>query len=194
MPLYGYARVSTQDQSYDLQEKALLKFGVVKTNLYREKISGVSLFVKRQSFDHLMSQLQRGDKVVVWKLDRLGRSLLDLINLVAKFEEMGVDLISLTEGIDTSTPAGKLFFHMVGALAQFERDLISERVTAGMDAAKAEGRHVGRKPSLDRAKVEAAVTLYEAGKNTHEIGDIFGVSYKTVERAIKSHYETAKAA
>ena len=194
MTLYGYMRVSTEEQTFDLQEQAILKHGVAKTNLYREKISGISSISKRQSFDHLKSQLKSGDAVVVWKLDRLGRSLADLISLVNWFEEVGVDLISITEGIDTKTPGGKFYFHMIAALAQFERDLISQRVTAGMEAAKAEGRHVGRKPSLDPKKVEAAVKLYESGQSAYEIGDILGVSYKTVQRTLKAHYEGKKAA
>lgn len=194
MTRYGYIRVSTEEQSFALQEQAVMKAGVVKTNLYREKISGVAATGKRQSLDHLFSQLKAGDAVVVWKLDRLGRSLIDLINTVKWFEEIGVNLISLTEGIDTSTPGGKFYFHMIAALAQFERDLISQRVTAGMEAAKAEGRHVGRKPSLDRMKVEAAVKLYEGGQSADQIGEVLGVSYKTVQRALKAHYEGKKAA
>lgn len=194
MTRYGYIRVSTEEQSFALQEQAVMKAGVVKTNLYREKVSGVAAVGKRQSLDHMLSQLKEGDEVVIWKLDRLGRSLPDLIKLVEDFDAKGVNLVSLTENIDTRSPAGKLFFHFVGAMAQFERDLISQRVTAGMDAAKAEGRHVGRKPSLDRLKVEAAVKLYEGGQNAEQIGAVLGVSYKTVQRALKSHYEGKKAA
>lgn len=194
MTRYGYIRVSTDEQSFALQEQAVMKAGVVKTNLYREKISGVAPTGKRQSLEHLLTQIKDGDEIVIWKLDRLGRSLTDLIKLVEDFNSKGVNLVSLTENIDTRTPSGRLFFHFMASMAQFERDLISQRVTAGMEAAKAEGRHVGRKPSLDRMKVEAAVKLYEGGQSADQIGEVLGVSYKTVQRALKAHYNGKMAA
>lgn len=194
MARYGYIRVSTDEQSYDLQERAVMAAGVVKTNLYREKVSGVVAITKRQSLEFMLGQLKEGDEVVIWKLDRLGRSLTDLIQLVRDFDAKGVHLVSLTESIDTRTPTGKLFFHFMAAMAEFESGLISQRVTAGMEAAKADGRHVGRKPLLDPKRVEAAAKLYETGSSAYEIGEVLGVSYKTVQRALKAHYESNKAA
>lgn len=143
--VFGYARVSTDDQDLSLQIRALEQFGVDK--IYTEKMSGKSM--DRPLFKALVEMgLFRGDRLVVWKLDRLGRSLNGLTETVEKFEKMGVDLVILTENIDTSTATGKLFFHLMAAMAQWERDMISERTAAGMAAARAAGKKFGRRPAI----------------------------------------------
>jgi DNA invertase Pin-like site-specific DNA recombinase len=136
--LVGYARVSTDDQNLDLQLNALREAKVPEGQIFKEHISGVAK--NRPQFEKAMKHLRRGDVLVVWKLDRLGRSLEELVTLIKSFDDRGIELRSLTEGIDTTTALGRLFYHMMAALAQFERDLISERTKAGLEAAKERGR------------------------------------------------------
>ena len=136
--LIGYARVSTQDQTLQLQHDALTDGGCEK--LLREKLSGTSTTLPAR--EKLLAFARKGDVVVVWKLDRLGRSLRDLIDVVNSLQDCGVGLRSLQEAIDTTTPASKLTFHIFAALAEFERDMIRERTTAGRSVEKAEKRPV----------------------------------------------------
>ncbi|SMD31826.1 Site-specific DNA recombinase [Reichenbachiella faecimaris] len=158
----GYARVSTQDQKLELQVSELEKYGC--ENIYKEKKSAIK---DRPELDNMLAHLRSGDAVVVWKLDRLGRSLRHLINLVALFKEKGVDFISLNDNIDTTTIQGRLIFNIFASFAEFERELISERTKAGLKAAREKGRVGGRKPGLsDEAKTKAwaAHQLYEQGE------------------------------
>ncbi|MEP5610889.1 MAG: recombinase family protein [Cyclobacteriaceae bacterium] len=158
----GYARVSTQDQKLELQINELEKHGCEK--IFREKRSAIK---ERPELDKLLGHLRSGDVVVVWKLDRLGRSLRHLIDLVAQFGEMEVDFVSLSDNIDTTTAQGRLIFNIFASFAEFERELISERTKAGLKAAKERGRVGGRKPGLtDEAKTKAwaAHQLYENGE------------------------------
>ena len=141
----GYARVSTDDQNLDLQRDALRLAGV--GSIYEEAASGKTAV--RLELDHCLKALRAGDTLVVWRLDRLGRSLPDLVHIVAGLEEKGIGFESLTEKIETTTAAGKLVFHVFAALAEFERNLIRERTRAGLVAARARGRSGGRKPKLD---------------------------------------------
>ena len=155
----GYARVSTKDQSLNLQKDALEKAGCRK--IYSEQISGTK--TDRANLDEMIEHVRQGDIIVVWKLDRLGRSLRDLINLISKFQDLGVGFKSLQDNIDTTTPTGKLTFHLFAALAEFERDIISERTKAGLASARARGRRGGRpkelsKKALDKARL--AESLY----------------------------------
>jgi len=154
--LIGYARVSTHDQNLDLQKDALEKAGCEK--VFVEKASGKS--ANRAELGKVMNFLREGDALVVWRLDRLGRSLKHLIELVTELEQRNTGFKSLTESMDTTNSGGKLIFHIFGALAEFERNLIRERTQAGLAAARARGQKGGRPPALDDKKRELAVKLY----------------------------------
>ena len=143
----GYYRVSTAEQNLDLQTAALEKAGVER--IFSDKISGTK--TERVGLNELLAFARENDCVVVWRLDRLARLLKDLIDISARLQERGVQLISLTENIDTTSTTGKLFFHIFGALAEFERKLIVERTRAGLDAAKPRGRSGGRRRVLSAA-------------------------------------------
>ena len=156
----GYARVSTKEQSLDLQEDALKKEGCQKN--CSEQSSGTKS--ERPKLKEMVAQLRKGDIVVVWKLDRLGRSLRDLVNLVAKLQDLEVGFKSLQDNIDTTTPTGKLTFHLFAALAEFERDIISSRTKAGLQAARARGRKGGRPKGLSKKaqdKARLSESLYK---------------------------------
>ena len=183
---FGYARVSTKDQSLNLQEDALTKAGCKK--IYSEHISGAKS--DRPELEKLIQQLREGDLIVVWKLDRLGRSLRDLVNLISRFQDMGVGFKSLQDNIDTTTPAGKLTFHLFAALAEFERDIISTRTKAGLEAARARGRIGGRPKGLSKKaqdKARLAESLYTENKRSiKEICDHLDITKPTLYRYLKS--------
>lgn len=164
--LIGYARVSTAEQVLDLQRDALAKAGCEK--IIEDTIGGAR--VKREGLDRLREQLRPGDVLVVWRLDRLGRSLRHLIDLVGELEAGGVGFKSLTESIDSTTPGGKLIFHIFASLAEFERNLIRERTMAGLASARARGRKGGRRDKLNDKRRQFAVDLYRA--KTHSIDQI----------------------
>ena len=148
--LIGYARVSTEDQSLDLQLDALRQAGCER--VYTDKASAAR--TPRPGLSEARSQLREGDVLVVWKLDRLGRSVKGLVDFVGELAEEDVQFRSLTDGIDTTTPHGRFFFHMMASLAQMERELIAERTKAGLDAARKRGRMVGRKRRMTPGKIE----------------------------------------
>jgi DNA invertase Pin-like site-specific DNA recombinase len=148
-----------------------------------EGISGVT--IERGGLTQALGTLGEGDVLVVWKLDRLGRSLGFLCELVERLGRQGVGFQSLTDGIDTTTNSGKLVFHIMGALAEFERDLIRERTKAGMKAAKKRGKHMGRPRALSSAQVQHARELLAAGKTQREVAELLGVSANTVGRAAR---------
>ena len=182
----GYARVSTLEQNEDLQRDALTAAGCDR--LYVEKASGK--LGPRPALDTMLDQLRAGDTVVVWRLDRLGRSLRHLIDIFADLDNRGVSVRSLTESIDTSTPGGKLVFHVFASLAEFERDLIRERTIAGLAAARARGRRGGRPTVWTTEKLQAALSMHQAGE--HDIATIarvLGVSRASVYRALASTRE-----
>jgi DNA invertase Pin-like site-specific DNA recombinase len=177
--LIGYARISTEDQNAQLQIDALKAAGCVK--VFTDTASGS--LASRPELDHMIDQLRPGDVVVVWRLDRLGRSLKNLITLVDDLAERGVGFRSLSESIDTTTANGKLFFFVMGALAEFERDLVRERTMAGLTAARARGRIGGRPPSMTPEKVMVARQMYSSREHTVEaIANTLGVSRKTIYR------------
>ena len=179
----GYARVSTKDQDLSLQLDALTRFGCIK--IFEEKVSGKNR--NRPELEDLIEMLREGDRVVVYKLDRIGRSLKHLIELVEMFNKMGVEFVSLHENIDTSTAAGRMFFHIVGAFAQFEREVTVERTKAGLEAARARGRKGGR-PSKDKKAVGKALKLYESKEySIKEIEEMTGVSASTLYRRLKEN-------
>ncbi len=178
----GYARVSTLDQNPNLQEDALRSVGCEKVLI--DHVSGS--VAARPELAKLKEQLRKGDTLVVWRLDRLGRSLKDLIAWAAWLEEHGVGLQSLQEVIDTSTPTGKLTFHLFGALAEFERNLILERTQAGLKAARARGRVGGRPKALNADKRELAIKLYHEGKTpVGKICAMMGISKPTLYAYIR---------
>ena len=176
---FGYARVSTHQQDEALQRDALEAAGVDR--IYVDHASGATS--SRPALDQLLGQVRSGDTVVIWRLDRLGRSLRHLIDLVAELEDRGVGLRSLTESIDTSTPGGRLIFHVFGSLAEFEKDLIRERTMAGLAAARARGRVGGRPTVWTPDKAKAATAMVASG--AHDISTIaraLGVSRASVYR------------
>lgn len=175
--LVGYARVSTQDQKQELQTDALQKSGCEK--IYKEKASGAQR--ERPALNAALEYLREGDTLVVWKLDRLARSLRQLIETVELLENRNIGFRSLTENIDTTTPSGKLVFHVFGALSEFERSIIRERTKAGLLAAKARGRTGGRPPSLNENDIKVAKTLLSDNAITaKEVADRIGVSVSTL--------------
>lgn len=149
----GYARVSTKDQNLSLQLDALEKEGCEK--IFQEKATGGN--ADRQELKKLLEHLREGDLVVIWKLDRLGRSLRDLVNLVTDIQAKGAGLKSLNDSIDTTTPQGKLTFHLFAALAEFEREIIRERTKAGLESARARGRKGGRPKGLTKDAKDKAI-------------------------------------
>ena len=164
MALVGYARVSTQDQNPDLQRDALAAVGCVR--VFEDAASGAR--AERPGLAEALDYVRHGDVLVVWKLDRLGRSLSHLIETVAALEAKGVGFRSLTEAIDTTTPGGRLVFHMFGALGEFERDLIRERTRAGLTAAAARGRKGGRKPVATPDRIARARAMIARGLTVRE--------------------------
>ncbi|MCO4879928.1 recombinase family protein [Paraburkholderia caribensis] len=177
MALIGYARVSTFEQTLDLQRDALKAAGA--TTIYEDKASGKN--ADRPELLHCLKALREGDTLVVWRLDRLGRNLRDLIRVVGELDERSVKLKSVKESIDTSGPTGKLVFHMFAALAEFERELIRERTLAGLEAARARGRHGGRPPALDAKQRKAALAMMKnRDMSVAEISRQFGVSRTTL--------------
>ena len=180
--LIGYARVSMDDQNLDLQEDALAKAGCEK--IFTDQITGRS--VLRPGLEKMMEILRQGDMLIVWRLDRLGRSLSHLIELVSQLDEKKVGFVSLTESIDTTTSSGKLIFHIFGALAEFERNLCLERTLAGLEAARARGRLGGRPCALNAKQQEVAVQLYRERKHSiKEICRIMGISKPTLYSYVK---------
>jgi DNA invertase Pin-like site-specific DNA recombinase len=178
----GYARVSTSDQNLDLQEDALRCAGCERVIV--DKASGET--AKRSGLDRARDLLRPGDTLVVWRLDRLGRSLRHLIELMAELERQQVGFQSLQELIDTTSPGGRLVFHIFGALAEFERNLIRERTKAGLEAARARGRKGGRPKALDAAQRFLAVDLYDRRKHSvEEICRTLGISKPTLYAYIR---------
>lgn len=181
--LIGYARVSTIDQNLDLQLDALKNVGCEK--LFEDKINGSKL--NRPGLSKALEDLRRGDTLVVWKLDRLGRSLRNLIELINELHEKDVMFRSIQDGIDTSNSIGQFFFHITGAFAELERNLIKERTKAGLNAARARGRKGGRKPSLNNKQIQMMLEIYNAQSTPIvEICEQFKISRKTFYRYIEN--------
>jgi DNA invertase Pin-like site-specific DNA recombinase len=181
--LLGYARVSTTDQQPHLQVHALQRAGCYR--VFTETASGARADrpTLAQLLDQLLDQLRPGDTLVVWKLDRLGRSLRHLVDTITGLADRGIGFRSLQEAIDTTTPGGKLVFHVFAALAEFERDLIRERTSAGLAAARARGRHGGRPSVLTGHKLQVAQEMYRSGQYTvAAIATTLGVSRASIYR------------
>jgi DNA invertase Pin-like site-specific DNA recombinase len=182
MERIGYARVSTDDQHLDLQRDALKKAGCSVT--YEEKASGKS--ADRPELAQALKALRAGDTLVVWRLDRLGRSLPDLVRIVTELEHRGVHFESLTERIDTSSATGKLTFHLFAALAEFERNLIRERTQAGLASARARGRKGGRRPKLDTQARHEIKTLLQSGVRAQDVARRYGVARSTLYKCLST--------
>lgn len=161
--LIGYMRVSTDDQNLNLQKDALIAFGVADRDIYSDKKSGATM--DRPGWKDCMADLRRGDTLVVWKLDRLGRSLADLVKTVDGFRDEGIEFVVITQQFDTRTAMGRLIFGIFAILAEFERAMVSERTKAGIEARKARGLHVGRKSRWTPELRKAAVDVLRADAN-----------------------------
>jgi len=179
--LVGYARVSTPDQSLDSQTDDLLKQGCEK--IFSDIASGGK--AKRPGLDEAIKFCRRGDVLVVWKLDRLGRSMTHLVESVKELKKSGVEFKSLTEKIDTTTPGGRLVFHLFSALAEFERDLIRERVQSGLRSARARGRTGGRPPVSDETKIMAQALMDGKKLSVRQICSRLGIARSTLYKHVK---------
>ncbi|HDT4647872.1 recombinase family protein [Citrobacter portucalensis] len=176
--LVGYVRVSTSEQNTALQRDALERSGCEL--IFEDKMSGKT--ADRPGLKRLLRTLSEGDTLVVWKLDRLGRSMRHLVTLIEELRQRGVNFRSLTDSIDTSTPMGRFFFHVMGALAEMERELIVERTRAGLVAARAKGRIGGRRPKLTPEQWAQAGRLLAAGETRQRVALIFDVGISTLYR------------
>jgi DNA invertase Pin-like site-specific DNA recombinase len=165
--LIGYARVSTAEQNLEMQTEALKRAGVHPDALHVEKVSGAA--ANRPVLEWALDELREGDTFVVWKLDRMARSLTDLLNKMEQLKKSGASFRSLTEQIDTTTPGGRLIFHVMGAIAEFERDLIRERTRAGVKAAVERGVKFGRDPMLSTAQIKQAQKLRDQNLSIREV-------------------------
>lgn len=180
----GYARVSTADQNLDLQIDALQQAGCER--IYQDTITGSS--TKRPEFDKMIDALRSGDVLTVWKLDRIGRSLKHLLQIADDLQEKGIHLHVITQGIDTTTPAGKMLFSIMGSIAEYEKSLIQERVQAGLKAAKARGRVGGRPSSLNSEQKKQIVAMYQSKAcGVAAIAGTFGVSRPTVYKVVREY-------
>ena len=174
--LIGYARVSTQDQNLELQIDALTKASCHR--LFDDKVSGSR--AERPGLAKALDLLREGDTLVVWKLDRLGRSVKNLVDLVGQLHQQGVQFKSLTDAIDTGTPSGRFFFHVMASLAEMERELIVERTRAGLAVARQLGRKGGRKPKMTDSKIESARKLLASGVPPKDVAKNLGALYRWV--------------
>jgi DNA invertase Pin-like site-specific DNA recombinase len=185
--LVGYARVSTREQHPEAQTYALTAAGCEQ--VFTDHASGT--LARRPALDEALRYLRRGDTLVVTKLDRLGRSVRNLKEIADELQDRGVGLRALSQGIDTTNPGGRLFFHLLAAIAEFEHDLIVERTQDGLAAARARGRQGGPKFKMTPTRVRQARAMYDAGEHTvQQIADTFGVSRPTIYR----HLAAAEAA
>jgi DNA invertase Pin-like site-specific DNA recombinase len=187
MARFGYARISTDDQSLNLQVDALTAAGADR--VFTDTVSGAK--TARPGLDELLRTLAAGDEVIVWKLDRLGRSLLHLQELLVRFDKDGIAFRSLTESIDTKTAMGKFVFAILGAVAELERENIRSRVKAGQKAAASRGVIIGRKPNLIPSQVVHATRLRDEGMSYSEIGGVFNVEPSSVWRALNRNKSSA---
>jgi DNA invertase Pin-like site-specific DNA recombinase len=177
---YGYARVSTDDQNPALQLAALKRAGCQK--VFKDERTGAT--TKRSALSRCLKALQDGDTLIVWKLDRLGRSLRDLIAMLDDLRTRGLKFRSLTEAIDTDTPTGRAMWQVIGVLAELERSPISERTRAGVKAAKRRGVKFGRKRKLAPQRIEHARKLIDDGEARHHLADLLNVNRATLYRAL----------
>ncbi|WP_036291244.1 recombinase family protein [Methylosinus sp. PW1] len=188
--IVGYARVSTDEQKLDLQLKALEKVGCDEIFTDHGR-SGLDF--SRAGLEKAMQNLKSGDTLVVWRLDRLGRSLPGLVALMDKLGKRGINFQSLTENINTTSSGGRLMFHMMAALAEFERSLISERTRAGLSAARARGCTLGRPKSLSPGQIaEAFEAIRQEKTQVQEVAEELGVSVRTLQRSLRNAFPAGR--
>lgn len=178
MAKIGYIRVSTNGQNTDLQRNSLICAKC--EHIYEDKMSGIK--PARPGLTRALKQLKTGDTLVVWKLDRLGRQVKNLVSLITELQERNIHFQSLTDNIDTATPMGRFFFHIMSALAEMERELIVERTRAGLEAARLQGRCGGRPCALTQTQKQQIVRLLKKGHSRKELSLIYGVSLSTLYR------------
>lgn len=183
--LVGYARVSTEDQKVDMQVNALVNAGVHPDNIWHENRSAAAK--RRPELEKALIDARRGDTLVVWKLDRFSRSLKELLELMTTLENNGVGFRSLTEGIDTTTPVGKLLLHVIGALAQFERDLVVERTREGVRVHRLNGGKVGQPAKIVGDTRKKVIRLLKRGKSVTEVAAAVKVTTGTIYNHFPSH-------
>ncbi len=176
--MIGYARVSTHAQNLELQREALTKAG--RRKIFEDKVSGPR--AERPGLVRALEILRKDDTLVVWKLDRLGRSVKQLVDLVGDLHKQGVQFKSLTDAIDTGSPSGRFFFHVMASLAEMERELTVERTRAGLEVARQLGRKGGRKPKMTNSKIESARKLLASGIPPRDVAKNLGVSIPTLYR------------
>lgn len=176
----GYARVSTKDQNLDMQVDGLKDAGCEK--IFEDRTSGLK--IDRTGLAQCEAALREGDTLVVWKLDRLGRSVKHLVNFVNKLESDGIHFFSIKDQFDTSSPQGRFFFNVIASLSQMERDLIAERTKAGMKAAHKRGRYPGRKSTMTQSKIKTATESIKSGQTYKEVARNLGVSVPTLYRQV----------
>ena len=184
--LIGYARVSTQDQHLELQREALVKAGCQK--VFEDKVSGTR--ADRPGLAKALEMLREGDALVVWKLDRLGRSVKQLVDLIGELRQQGVQFKSVTDAIDTGTPSGRFCFHVMASLSEMERELIVERTRAGLEVARQLGRKGGRKPKMTGSKIASARKLLASGVPPKDVASNLGVSIPTLYRWVPASART----
>ena len=186
--LIGYARVSTEEQSLNLQLDSLKKYGCEV--IFEEKLSGKTK--NRPKLQEMIKTLRKGDKVVIYKLDRLGRSTKDLIELSELLNQKEVELVSVVDQLDTSNPMGRFFFKVMASLAELERDILSERTKAGLNASRARGK-VGGRPKIKSDKIDLAIKLYNSKMySVKKIGKITGISISSIYRNLRTFSENMK--
>lgn len=185
---YGYARVSTADQTLDLQVRALQAAGLAPGAIFTDQVSGADPWANRRGFAELRARLAPGDTLTVWRLDRLMRGTLALLQLLSDLAADGVRVRSLTEALDTSTSTGKLLVHLLAMLAEFEREQLRERVAAGQAAARARGTHMGRRAAIGPTRVAQVRQAHEAGATISAIARDHGIARGTVRRVLQRQY------
>lgn len=186
MEKYGYARVSTSRQHIDNQILELQREGIPSSHMVAETISGATAWKSRPALRKLVRKLHAGDSLTVCKLDRLGRNAMDVLGLIEMLRKRQISVRVLNLGIDTSGPGGKLFLLLLAGFAQFERDIIRERVISGLDTARSKGVRLGRRPTLSEADIAMAHRLKAQGLSAREIGDLLHVSRMTAWRAVST--------
>jgi DNA invertase Pin-like site-specific DNA recombinase len=185
MTEYAYGRVSTLDQNAQLQRNSFAERGIHKDNVYVDE--GVSTrLAHRPKLEAVLDQLKEGDRLTVWRLDRLGRSVTNLIHLVEQFGNKGVEFVSIKENIDTTTVSGRLMFHIFAAIAEFERDLIRERTMAGLAVAWSSGKQKGRPKALTEEQATLVYDLINSGQTIAAISRTMRVHRSTIYRTIKA--------
>ena len=179
---FGYVRTSTDQQNMELQIEAIKNAGVDDRNIYCDRLSGAKR--ERPQLNELLGNLRRGDALVIWKFDRLARSMHDLLAITDSLNEKGVQFKSITEDVDTNSPMGKFAFHLLGALGQFERELIKERINAGLANARAKGKHMGRPRTLTDEQIKVARDMKEKGTGVMAIARVLGCSRYAIYRVL----------